>query len=95
MHWEASLNRFQKPDEVIVHFAHTAYLFGSCLKSRGLRLNFIETRTQEETAARINEGHVLVVTGLWQNAYIETGVNLRFILATKLHHARDNQRAKY
>ena len=123
---------------MIVHFAHPAYQFGSCLESRDPRLNFIETRTHQETSARINEGHVLVVTGLWQNAYIETGVNLKFIqacgagynqfdldalatkglrfanasgvnvnavsdhaialmlgLVRKIHHARDNQHAKY
>ena len=132
------MNGFPKKDEVIVHFAHPAYQFGSCLESRDPRLNFIETRTHQETSARINEGHVLVVTGLWQNAYIETGVNLKFIqacgagynqfdldalatkglrfanasgvnvnavsdhaialmlgLVRKIHHARDNQRAKY
>ena len=75
------MNEFPKKDEVIVHFAHPAYQFGSCLKSRDPRLNFIETRTHQETSSRINEGHVLVVTGLWQNAYIETGVNLKFIQA--------------
>ena len=132
------MNGFPKPDEVVVHFAHPAYQFGSCLKSRDPRLNFIETRTHQETSSRINEGHVLVVTGLWQNAYIETGVNLKFIqacgagynqfdldalatkglrfanasgvnvnavsdhaialmlgLVRKIHHARDNQYAKY
>ena len=75
------MDGFPKQDEVIVHFAHPAYQFGSCLESRDPRLNFIETRTHQETSARINEGHVLVVTGLWQNAYIETGVNLKFIQA--------------
>ena len=132
------MNEFPKEDEVIVHFAHPAYQFGSCLESRDPRLNFIETRTRQETSARINEGHVLVVTGLLQNAYIETGVNLKFIqacgagynqfdldalatkglrfanasgvnvnavsdhaialmlgLVRKIHHARDNQHAKY
>ncbi|MBB55076.1 MAG: hydroxyacid dehydrogenase [Magnetovibrio sp.] len=78
---EASLNRFPGKDEVIVHFAHPAYLFGSCLKARDLGLNFIETRTQEETHARITEGHVLVVSGFWENAYIRTGINLKFIQA--------------
>ena len=132
------MNGFPKKDDVIVHFAHPAYQFGSCLESRDPRVNFIETRTHQETSARINEGHVLVVTGLWQNVYIETGVNLKFIqacgagynqfdldalatkglrfanasgvnvnavsdhaialmlgLVRKIHHARDNQHAKY
>ena len=68
-------------EELIVHFAHPAYQFGSCLELRGVPLNFIETRTQEETSARIGEGNVLVITGFWDNAYIEKGANLRFIQA--------------
>ena len=49
-------------EELIVHFAHPAYQFGSCLELRGVPLNFIETRTQEETSALIGEGNVLVIT---------------------------------
>ena len=43
MHFEAPLDGFPKLDEVIVHFAHPAYQFGSCLEPSGLRLDFIET----------------------------------------------------
>ena len=75
------MNGFPTKDELIVHFAHSAYQFGACLEVRGTGLKFIETRTLEETSTRIGEGHVLVVTGFWNNAYIETGVNLKFIQA--------------
>jgi len=75
------LNGFPTKDELIVHFAHSAYQFGACLEERGTGLKYIETRTLEETSARIGEGHVLVVTGFWNNAYIETGVKLKFIQA--------------
>jgi phosphoglycerate dehydrogenase-like enzyme len=68
-------------NDLVIHFAHPAYQFEACLKGRGIDLNTFQTWTREDTAKRIGEGHVMVVTGFWNNGYIEAGSNLGFIQA--------------
>ena len=74
------LNRFPRKDK-LSFILPTSLPVWKLLKGTRPGLKFIETLTQEETHSRITEGHVLVVSGFWENAYIRTGVNLKFIQA--------------
>tara|TARA_B100000686_G_C16722233_1_gene935659 strand:- start:236 stop:1210 length:975 start_codon:yes stop_codon:yes gene_type:complete len=75
------LNDFPGKPELTIHFAHSAYQFCERLAARGTGIKAFQTWTSEDTAKRITEGHVLVVTGFWNNSFISKGKNLRFIQA--------------
>lgn len=78
---ETDVNDFPTETDLTVHFAHTAYQFVDCLAARDTGIKAFQTWTPEDTARRIGEGDVLVITGFWDNAFIEAGARLRFIQA--------------
>lgn len=61
-----------------LHFAHSAYRLAEAFERRGLGLPSFQTWTREETARRIGEGDVLVLSGFWDNAFIEP-MKARFV----------------
>ncbi len=62
-----------------IHFAHSAYQFTDCFALRASGHTHFQTWTSDETAARIAEAQVLVITGFWQNEWLEKATNLRYI----------------
>ena len=75
------MTTFPDRNELIIHFAHSAYQFSDRLAARNTGISAFQTWTPDDTAKRITEGHVLVVTGFWNNDFIEAGRNLCFIQA--------------
>ena len=75
------MTKFPDRNELIIHFAHSAYQFSDRLAARNTGISAFQTWTPDDTAKRITEGHVLVVTGFWNNDFIEAGGNLCFIQA--------------
>ena len=72
---------FPNKDQLTIHFAHPAYQLATCLEARNTGIQSFQTWSREDTAKRIGDGHVMVVTGFWDNSYIDAGSNLRFIQA--------------
>ena len=75
------MTTFPDRNELIIHFAHSAYQFSDRLAARNTGISAFQTWTPGDTAKRIADGHVLVVTGFWNNDFIEAGRNLCFIQA--------------
>ena len=65
--------------DITIHFAHTAYQFSTLFEQRNTGIKHFQTWTAEDTAARIGEGNVLVVTGFWNNELLVNADNLKFI----------------
>ncbi len=66
-------------DTLVVHFAHVAYRFAERFALRGTGIAHFQTWSQEDTLARIAEGHVLVLSGFWSGEMLERAANLRFV----------------
>lgn len=62
-----------------IHFAHSAYRLAERFSPRMPDVAHFQTWTKDETLSRIGEGDVLVVSGFWDNAFLDRAVNLKFI----------------
>jgi len=67
------------PERPTLLFAHVAYRFAERYAARGGTLPVLEARSLEETAARIGEADVLLVSGFWRNHLARPDGRLRFI----------------
>ena len=65
--------------DITIHFAHTAYQFSALFEQRNTSIKHFQTWTAADTAARIGEGDVLVVTGFWNNELLANADKLKFI----------------
>ena len=70
---------FPEKSTTRVHFAHIAYQFDTCFARRTPSVDYFQSRSLEQTAARIGECEALVITGFWRNELLEHAKNLRFI----------------
>jgi len=70
---------FPSQDDLTIHFAHPAYQLDTCLKARNTGIKCFQTRTPEDAKARIAEGHVVVASGHWNNDFLNTASQLRFV----------------
>ncbi len=59
--------------------AHVAYRLLDRARARGLDWPFVELRDAAALEAALPELEVLVVSGLWRNAYLERAPKLRFV----------------
>lgn len=75
----ASPNPFADSRAVTVQFSHVAYQMEQRFAARKSGINHYQTWNAAETAARIPEADVLVVSGFWNNALLETATRLKFI----------------
>jgi len=66
-----------------IQFAHSAYQLEACYRASGAPQEELaqcfQTWTREETAARIGEAEVLVVSGFWDNGLLQGAEKLKFI----------------
>ena len=67
------------PNDIVIHFAHTAYQFAAKFERRDTGIRHFQTWSAEETQARIGEGNILVVSGFWRNELLTEAEKLRFI----------------
>ena len=71
--------KFPKRDALRVHFAHPAYQLADRFALKNTGIEHFQTFNMEDTKARIGEGDVFVCSGFWQNEFLETAPNIRFV----------------
>ncbi len=76
---ENTLAQFPKRDALRVHFAHPAYQLADRFALRNTGIEHFQTFNLQDTQERIKEGDVFVCSGFWQNDYLETAPNIRFV----------------
>ncbi len=72
-------NPFSSPESLKVHFAHVAYQMEPRFSARNSGIGYFQTWNAADTAARIPEADVFVVSGFWDNSLLDAAVNLKFI----------------
>ena len=72
-------NPFANPEQLKVHFAHVAYQMEPRFEARDSGIVYFQTWNTEDTAARIPEADVFVVSGFWDNSLLNVASNLKFI----------------
>lgn len=77
---------FPKPDQLTIHFAHSAYRLAERFALRRPDITHFQTWTADETRARIGDGHVLVASGFWNNDLLASANALQFIQVCAVGH---------
>ncbi len=72
-------NPFAQPGSLNIQFAHVAYQMEPRFAARDSGIDNYQTWNADETAKRIPEADVLVVSGLWNNALLDVATNLKYI----------------
>ena len=69
------------PDQSQTHilFSHTAYQMAECFAQLGTGLSHEQAWTHEETLARLPQADVLVISGFWDDVFLEHCPRLRYI----------------
>jgi len=80
------MTNFPKPDQLTIHFAHSAYRLAERFALRHPDIAHFQTWTPDETRARIGEGHVLVASGFWNNDLLAEAKALQFIQVCAVGH---------
>lgn len=65
--------------KIRIGFAHASYQLGQRFAARNTGLASFEVRTASDLAAQIPDADVLVVSGLWNNALLDSSPRLRFV----------------
>lgn len=73
------LNPFAQTDRLKILFAHVAYQMEPRFKARNSGIGYFQTWDADETARRIPEADVFVVSGFWNNKLLDVAKNLKFI----------------
>ncbi len=66
-------------NDITIHFAHSAYQLSPLFEKRETGIKHFQTWTIEDTYARMPDGDVLVLSGVWNNDMLETADRLKFI----------------
>ena len=72
-------DRLPGDDTLVIHFAHVAYRLAERFALREIGIAHFQTWSGEDTLARIAEGHVLVLSGIWSGEMLDLTANARFI----------------
>ncbi|MEZ4732276.1 MAG: hypothetical protein R3E79_34610 [Caldilineaceae bacterium] len=69
------------PDKptLTICFAHVAYQMAARFAARATGIQHFQVWTPAELQARLNEAHVLVVSGFWRNELLQVAPKLQFI----------------
>jgi phosphoglycerate dehydrogenase-like enzyme len=70
---------FPSKNNLVIHFAHSAYRLAECFKARETEISCFQTWTPEDTVARIGEAPVAVMSGFWRDAFLDMPGALRFV----------------
>ncbi len=65
--------------DITIHFAHSAYQLAPLFERRDTGIRHYQTWTVEDSYARMGDGEVLVVSGVWKNDMLERADKLKFI----------------
>ncbi len=72
-------SRLPGDDTLVIHFAHVAYRLAERFALRATGIEHFQTWNRDDTRARIAEGHVLVLSGLWSDDMLGDAADLSFI----------------
>lgn len=84
---------FPAPDQITVHFAHSAYRLAERFALRRPEISHFQTWTPDETRARIGEGDVLVASGFWNNELLADARALKFVQVCAVGHDQFDKNA--
>ena len=73
------MDNFPSRSNLTIHFSHVAYRLSERFALRKTGINHFQTWNADDTAARISEGHVAVLSGLWNNKLLALADLLQFI----------------
>lgn len=85
------MTNFPTKDDVVIHFAHSAYRLAECLEARGTGISCFQTWTPEDTVARMGEAPVAVMSGFWRDEFLDTAGALRFVQVCAAGYDQFNQ----
>lgn len=73
------MSGFPSKDELTIHFAHSAYRLAERFEARETGVSCFQTWDPDETAAKMGSAPVAVLSGFWQNRFLDAPGALRFI----------------
>ena len=73
------MNHFTPRETTSIHFAHSAYRLQECFEARDTGISCFQTWSREDTAARMGEASVAVMSAFWRNDFIENTGALKFV----------------
>ena len=73
------MDSFPARSTLTIHFAHVAYRLAERFALRETGIEHFQTWNAEDTSARIGAADVVVLSGLWNDALLETASRLRFV----------------
>jgi len=75
------MKKFPPLEDLTIQFAHKAYDFVDEFAGRNTGIGHFQTYSKTETAARIREADVLVVSGFWNDEFVQPDHRLKYIQA--------------
>lgn len=73
------MSRLPPRPALTIGFAHVAYRMADAFAPRAPDIRIFEATSLQELEARVAEADVLVVSGLWRNAFLDVAPRLRFV----------------
>ncbi|HIA77773.1 MAG TPA: D-2-hydroxyacid dehydrogenase, partial [Gammaproteobacteria bacterium] len=73
------MDRFPDRNELRILFSHAAYQMAHCFSLRNNQVSHSQAWSTEDTQALLPTADVLVVSGFWQNEYLDHANRLRYI----------------
>jgi len=75
------MQNFPPLEDITVHFAHTAYDFTNEFAARNTGIRHFQSHSKEDTVKCLGETDVLVLSGFWEDSFIEHADKLQYIQA--------------
>ncbi len=73
------MDKFPAKTELRILFSHSAYRMGHCFTLRNTGISHSQAWTPEDTKAQLPTADVLVISGFWNNDYLDHAPRLRYI----------------
>ncbi|HBK76256.1 MAG TPA: D-2-hydroxyacid dehydrogenase, partial [Gammaproteobacteria bacterium] len=73
------MDRFPDKSELRILFSHAAYQMAHCFSLRNTQISHSQAWSTEDTQAQLPEADVLVISGFWQDEYLDHANRLRYI----------------
>ena len=73
------MDRFPDKNELRILFSHAAYQMAHCFSLRGTEVSHSQAWSTEDTQTQLPTADVLVISGFWQDEYLDHANRLRYI----------------
>ena len=73
------MDRFPDKNELRILFSHAAYQMAHCFSLRNNQVSHSQAWSTEDTQAQLSAADVLVISGFWQDEYLDQANRLRYI----------------